>query len=111
MTKHIQPSMSSQSKPGCTPISGRDCNSKELPTISLVYHTYTLYKSMIMNRITPTIELHLIKEHAGFTPGKSFTSQLLNIALQIQDGYLESIITGTSFVDMSAAKHIVNQIL
>ena len=57
----------------------KTCNSKELPNISLVCKTYKLYERMIQDRIAPTIELHLIKEHAGFRSGKSSTSQLLNI--------------------------------
>ena len=67
--------------------------------ISLLCHTYKLYERMILNRIAPTIEQHLIKEHAGFRPGKSCTSQLLNITQHIEDGYQESMITGTAFVD------------
>ena len=39
-------------------------------TISLLYHKYKLYKKMILNTITTTIEQHLIKEEADFTPGK-----------------------------------------
>ena len=79
--------------------------------ICLVCHTYTLYEILILNRIAPTIELHQIKEQAGFRPGKSFTSQLLNITQHIQDCYQESMITGIAFVDLSNAKYTVNQIL
>ena len=64
---------------------GKYCNSKELPTISLMCQTYKLYERMILNRIATTNELYLIKEQAGFRPGKSFTSQLLNITKQIQN--------------------------
>ena len=71
--------------------------------ISLLCHRYILYEIMILNRITPTIEQHLIKEQAGFRPGKSCTCQLLNLAHHIEDGYQESMITGTAFVDLSAA--------
>ena len=88
---------------------GNALNSKELPTISLVCPTYKLYERMRLNRIAPTIELHLIKDEAGFRPGKSFTSLLLNIIQHIEDGYQESMITGTGFVDLSAAKDTVNQ--
>ena len=52
---------------------------------------------------------HLIKEQAGFRPVQSFTSQLLNITHNIQDGYQESMVTGICFVDQSAAKDTVNQ--
>ena len=41
---------------------------------SLLCHMYKLYKRLIRNRIAPTIEEHLIKEQAGFRPGKSCTS-------------------------------------
>ena len=43
-----------------------------------------------------------------FRPGKSCTSQLLNLTQYIKDGYQENMITGTAFVDLSAAYHIVN---
>ena len=56
--------------------------------ISLLCHTYKLYKRMILNRIAPTIEQHLIKEQTGFRPGKSCTSQLLNLTHHIEDVYL-----------------------
>ena len=87
------------------------CDSKELYTnIPLVSYVQTLQK-MILNRIAPTIEQHLIKEQAGFRPGKSCTSQLLNLTQHIEDDYQESMITGTTFVDHSAAYDIVNHIL
>ena len=82
---------------------------KSYRSISLVCHTYKLDERMILNRIAPTIELHLIKEHAGFRPGKSFTSQLLNITQHIQNGYQEILITGTACVDLYAAKDTENQ--
>ena len=63
---------------------------------------------MILKRIAPAIEQHLIKEHAGFRSGKSCTSQLLNLTQHIEDGYEEGMITGTAFVDSSAAYDTVN---
>ena len=63
---------------------------------------------MILNIIAPTIKLHIIKAHAGFRPGKSFTSELLNITQHIQDVYQESMITGTAFVDLSAEKYTLS---
>ena len=88
----------------------RLCNSKELPSnIPLVSHVQNLRKKDILNRIAPTIELHLIKAHAGFIPGKSYTSQLLSITQHIEDGHgRSSMITGAAFVDLSAACDIVN---
>ena len=52
---------------------------KSYRNISLLCHTYKLYERLILNRIAPTIEKHLIKEQAGFRAGKSCTSQLLNL--------------------------------
>ena len=49
---------------------------KNYRPLSLLCHTYKLYERMILDRIAPTIEQHLIKEQAGFRSGKSCTSQL-----------------------------------
>ena len=81
---------------------------KNYRPISLLCHTYKLYERMILNRIAPAIEQHLIKEQAGFRSGKSCTSQLLNLTQNIEDGYEEGMITGTAFVDLSAAYDTVN---
>ena len=81
---------------------------KNYRPISLLCHTYKLYERMILNRIAPTIEQHLIKEQSGFRSGKSCTSQLLNLTQHIEDGYEEGMITGTAFVDLSAAYDTVN---
>ena len=48
-----------------------------------------------------TINNHLIKEQVGFRPGKSCTSQLLNLIHYIMDNI-------TCFVDLSAAYDTVN---
>ena len=76
---------------------------KSYRPISLLCHTYKLCERLILNRIAPTIEQYLIKEQAGFRAGKSCTSQLLNLTQYIEDGYQECKITGTAFVDLSAA--------
>ena len=41
---------------------------KSYRPLSLLCHTYKLYERMIMNRVTPLLEHHLIKEQAGFSP-------------------------------------------
>ena len=51
---------------------------------------------------------NLIKEQARFRPGKSCTSQLLNLTQHIEDGYQRGMITGAAFVDLSAAYNTVN---
>ena len=81
---------------------------KNYRPISLLCHTYKLYERMILNRIAPAIQQHLIKEQAGFRSGKSCISQLLNLTQHIEDGYEEGMITGTAFVDISAAYDTVN---
>ena len=81
---------------------------KNYQTISLLCHTYKLYERMILNRIAPAIEQHLIKEHSGFRSGKSCTSQLLNPTQHIEDVFEEGMIKGTVFVDLSAAYDNVN---
>ena len=86
--------------PGKTPKSYRP--------ISLLCHTYKLYERLILNRIAPTIEKHLIKEQVGFRPGKSCTSQLLNLTQHIEDSCHVGKITGTAFVVLSAAFDTVN---
>ena len=81
---------------------------KSYRLISLLCHTYKLYERPILNRITSTVESHLIKEQPGFRPGKSCTSQLLNLTQHIEGGFQNSMITGAAFVDLSAAYDTVN---
>ena len=45
----------------------------------------------------------IIDQQAGFRPGKSTTGQLLNLTQHIEDGYERGVVTGTVFVDLSAA--------
>ena len=52
---------------------------------------------MILNRVTPLLEQHLIKEQAGFSPGKTCTSQMLNLTQHIKDGYQRGMITGAAY--------------
>ena len=54
------------------------------------------------------MDAKLIPEQAGFRPGKSYTSQLLNLTEHIEDGYEKRLITGAVFVDLSAAYDTVN---
>ena len=52
---------------------------KSFRPISLLCHTYKLFERLILNRIAEDVDAKLIPEHAGFCPGKSCTSQLLNL--------------------------------
>ena len=42
---------------------------KNYRPISLLCHTYKLYKILILNRVSPFLEQHLIKEQDDFRPG------------------------------------------
>ena len=81
---------------------------KNYRPISLLCHTYKLYERLILNRVSLLLEQHLIKKQASFRPGKSCTSQLLNLTQHIEDGYQRGMITGAAFVDLSAAYDAVN---
>ena len=64
--------------------------------ISLLCHMYKLYEPLILNIIAPSVDIHLIKEKAGFRP---------------EDGYQRGMITGAASVGLSAAYDTVNHIL
>ena len=81
---------------------------KNYRPISLLCHTCKLYERLILNRVSPLLEQHLIKEQAGFRPGKSCNSQLLNLTQHNEDGYQRGMLTGTAFIDLSAAYDTVN---
>ena len=81
---------------------------KNYRPISILCHTYKLYERLILNRVSLLLEQHLIKGQAGFRPGKSCTSQLLNLTQHIEDGNQRGMITGAAFVDLSAAYDTVN---
>ena len=76
--------------------------------ISLLCHMYKLYERLILNRIAPSVDRHLIKEEAGFRTRKSCYSQLLNLTQHIEDGYQRGMITSAALVDLSAAYDTVN---
>ena len=81
---------------------------KSFRPISLLCHTYELFERLILNRIAEHVDAKLIPEQAGFRPGKSCTSQLLNLTEHIEGGYEKRLITGAVFVDLSAAYDTVN---
>ena len=81
---------------------------KSFRPISLLCDTYKLFERLILNRLAPIVDEHLIPEQAGFRPGKSTTSQILNLTQHIEDGFERGQITGSVFVDLSAAYDTVN---
>ena len=63
---------------------------------------------MILARIHGTVEEHLSPDQAGFRPGRSCCSQVLNLTQYIEDGFETKQITGAVFVDLTAAYDTVN---
>ena len=70
---------------------------KSYRPISLLCHMYKLYERLILNRIAPSVDRHLIKEQAGFITGNSCCSKLLNLTQHIEDGYQRGIITSAAY--------------
>ena len=106
--KHI-PKVCRQSRMIAILKPGKDASiPKSYKPISLLCQTYKLYKRLILNRITPTVESRLIKEKACFRHDKSCTNQLLYLTQHIEDGYQNRMITGAAFVDLSAAYDTIN---
>ncbi len=69
-------------KPGKDPTSPKS----DRP-ISLLCILYKLYERMLLSRICETVEEHLSADQAGFRPGRSFCSQVLNLTQYIEDGF------------------------
>uniref|UniRef100_A0A803SZ68 Reverse transcriptase domain-containing protein n=1 Tax=Anolis carolinensis TaxID=28377 RepID=A0A803SZ68_ANOCA len=83
---------------------GKDAsNARNYRPISLLCHLYKVYERMLLNRLGPVIEPKLIAQQAGFRPGKNCTGQILHLTEHIEEGYEKGCITGTVFVDLTAA--------
>lgn len=81
---------------------------KNFRPVSLLCHLYKVLEKMILNRIGTFVDTRLIAEQAGFRPGKSCSSQVLNLTQYIEDGYESKLITGMAFIDLSAAYDTIN---
>ena len=104
LKKHKFPKLWRKSKVIAILKPGKDSTlPKSYRPILLLCHTYKLFERMILNRLNPLIETMIIDQQAGFRPGKSTTGQLLNLTQHIEDGYERGVVTGTVFVDLSAA--------
>lgn len=44
-----------------------------------------------------------VQDQAGFRPGRSCCSQVLNLTQNIEDGFERGLVTGVVFVDLTAA--------
>ncbi|KAI5739706.1 hypothetical protein M8J77_022428 [Diaphorina citri] len=88
---------------------GKDANDpKSYRPISLLCHLYKLLERMILNRIALKVDEKIIKEQSGFRPGRSCTSQTLNLTQHIENGFEEKLVSGAVFVDLTAAYDTVN---
>lgn len=76
--------------------------------ITLLCITYKLYERMMISSLAPTTEEQLTPDQAGFRPGRSCCSQILNLTQFIEDGCENKQITGAVFVDFTSAYDIVN---
>ncbi|KAL1445918.1 hypothetical protein WDU94_000020 [Cyamophila willieti] len=63
---------------------------------------------MVLNRITDVVDGILSSDQAGFRPGKSCCSQILNLTQFIEDGFEKNQVTGVAFIDLSAAYDTIN---
>ena len=91
------------------PKPGKDLSMpKSFRPISLLCHPYKLFERLLLGRLAPAVEPHIIPQQAGFREGKSTSGQLLNLTKHIEDGYEKNQITSAVFVDLSAAYDTVN---
>ena len=81
---------------------------KSFGPISLLPHLYKLFERLILERLSPAVESHLISQQAGFHPGKSTTGQLLCLIEISKMVFKKGMIKGAVFVDLSAACGTVN---
>ena len=88
---------------------GKDPESpKSYRPIALLCSLYKLLERMILTRFQCKIEHRLIPQQAGFRPGKSCCSQVLNLTQHIEDGFELGQITGAAFIDLTAAYDTIN---
>ena len=83
-------------------------NPKSYRPIAILCSLYKLLESMILTRLRCKIEHKLIPEQAGFRPGKSCCSQVLNLTQHIEDGFELGQITGAAVIDLTAAYDTIN---
>jgi len=88
---------------------GKDTDDpKNYRPIALLCHTYKLFERMLLNPLVPFVDSALIKEQAGFRPGKSCTEQILNLTQTIENGFENKKVTGVALIDLTAAYDKVN---
>ena len=88
---------------------GKDRKSpKSYRPIALQCTVHKLLEWMVLTWIQPTIEQKLIDQQAGFQPGKSCCTQVLNLTQHIEDGFKLGMITGAVLIDLTTAYDTVN---
>ena len=68
----------------------------------------TTNRWMTLNQIVDIIDRKIMKEQAGFRPGRSCCGQILNLTQYIEDGYEQKMITGVAFIDLTATYDTIN---
>ena len=81
---------------------------KSYRPISLLCILFKVYERLLLTRISPTVEDQLSTDQSGFRVGRSCCGQVLNLTQYIEDGFERGQITGTVFVDLTAAYDTVN---
>ena len=71
--------------------------------ISLLCTTYKLLERILSTRIEPIIGKLLPKEQAGFRKGRSTVDQVAKLTERIEDAFDKKEITGSVFIDLTAA--------
>ena len=65
----------------------KDPSDASFRPIALPCHTYKLLERLILHRLAEHVDSKIIREQAGFRPGKSYTGQLLNLTEHVEDGF------------------------
>jgi len=62
-----------------------------------------LFGDVLLVRLSSLVEPNLLKEQAGFRPGRSCVDQVLAITTYIEAGYQQALKTGVALIYLSSA--------
>ena len=85
-------------KPGKPEISPRSYR-----PISLLCTTYKLLERILLTRIEPIVDKLSPKEQGGFRKGCSTVDQVAKLTKTIEDAFDKKVVTGSVFIDLTAA--------
>ena len=71
--------------------------------ISLLCVCYKLLERLALQRISPTVEVFLSPDQAGFRKGRSTCDQVAALTTFIENGFQQNLKTGAVFLDLTAA--------